>query len=186
MPIDTDMHPRQREYNIHASKIKSMRAFELGKILAPKRLNGKQVKNLLDYLKGELPYDMLASLEDNLKQELGDDTNIHIHLGSLVNYLRVLPCAKIRASPISFDDDTGKITVWYNSDRADYNSVKVSLIPNEHDFTFSLLSRAGSIAVMSGVLKLHPQGLYKIEAFMNTTLEVAIATDSHDDTDAGM
>ena len=39
MPINTDMHPRQREYNIHASKIKSMRAFKLEKLLAPKRMN---------------------------------------------------------------------------------------------------------------------------------------------------
>ena len=62
----------------------------------------------------------------------------------------------------------------------------MSLIPNDQDFTFSVISRADGVAVMSGSLRLHPHGLYKIEAFMDTNLEVALAIDSDDGVDAGV
>lgn len=192
---EPDFIIKQREYHAHASKIKTMCVDGLDKLLEPKHLNGIQVGALLHFLRHRLSYDMLASLEENLKFQLKETDSIHINAGSLIRYLTVLPCRKIRAAPISFDEDTGKLTIWYNSNRADHESVKVSVIPNEHDFTFSVLSRADGLAVMSGSLKLHPDGLYKIEVFMDTTLALAVTTaseseddinESEDDINAGM
>lgn len=179
---------KQREYHAHASKIKMMCVDGLDKLLEPKHLNGNQIGALLRFLRHRLPYDMLASIEENLKFQLKETDSIHINTGSFIRYLTVLPCRKIRASPISFDEDTGKLTIWYNSNCADHESVKVSVIPNEYDFTFSVLSRADGLAVMSGSLKLHTDGLYKIEAFMDTTLALAVTTTSEneDDINAGM
>lgn len=173
MPIDTDIPAKQREYNIHASKIKTMRAYGLDKRLQPDTLDGKAVAELLAYLRGELPSEMLASIEDNLKHQLGDDDSIKINADSFAKYLSVLPCRKIRQSPISFDGDTGKVAIWYNADPDDHNSVKISLVANRGDFTFSVLSRADGLAVMSGTLRLNDKAHYKIEAFMDTTLETA-------------
>lgn len=186
LDINKHINAKQREYNIHASKIKAMRSEGLDKLLESKRLDGAQVKQLLLFLRHRLSYDMLASIEENLKYQLKDTDSIHINVGSLIRYLTVLPCDKVRASPISFDDDTGKIGIWYNSDRSDHDSVKITLIANEHDFTFSVLSRRDSLATMSGTLKLHADANYKIEAFMDTTLSVAVAVDTYDDLDAGM
>lgn len=84
---------------------------------------------------------------------------------SFINLLYILPSKKVQRSKFSIDNETGKFVIYYESNKRNFSSKKVSIIINERDFTFSILSRKGGMAQIRGVCAFKfPVAYYKIDS----------------------
>ena len=118
-----------------------------------------QQKPIEQSLKGKL-------LDFNKKLEgVGEED---IFIPSLFNYLYILASKKIENSDIAVDSISNKIVIYY-SENSEHKSRKISIIPNERDFTISVLSRKEGFAKLRGVFTpSFPEAYYKIDFLLES------------------
>ncbi|WP_182407635.1 hypothetical protein, partial [Psychrobacter sp. GP33] len=135
-------HVLKEKYETHINKVKEIRDDKLDYLFSNPPFNAIAIDEILSFLRMHFSKAILNSLENNLKEAFSeDDQTININYASFLNYLYILPSKKIQKSDVAIDQDTGKIVIFYNSDENDYDSKKISLIPNEKNFTVSIISR---------------------------------------------
>ena len=76
----------------------------------------------------------------------GFDANLQVDRYSLINYIRILASRKIATSEIAIDPETNKVIIFYNQDNNNPDSLRISIIPNQRDFTVAVLSRKDGLA----------------------------------------
>lgn len=167
-----------QEYNIHAQKEKYDRHIKIIQELSTSRLSElfnsstfdtEGAERIISLLKESIDANMIKSFEKNLRGSLSQKISININYHSLLSYLYILPSKKIQKSDIAIDTNSGKIIIFYNSNKTEFNSRKMSIIANEKDFTVSVISRENGLAKFSGVyVSKFPDGYHKIESLMET------------------
>lgn len=167
-----NIYELKEKYETHINKVKEIRDEKLDSLFSNSPFNTIAINEILIFLRMHFSEDMLNSLENNLKEAFSeDDETININYASFLNYLYILPSEKIQKADIAIDEDTGKIVIFYNSDENDYDSKKITLIPNEKDFTVSVISRKDGLAKFHGVYASRfPEAYYKIEFLMETLI----------------
>lgn len=165
-------HELKEKYEKHISKVEMIRNEKLDYLFSNTPFNVTDIQVILNFLRKHFSKDILNSLENNLKEAFPEENGtININYASFLNYLYILPSKKIQKSDIAIDEDTGKIVIFYNSDESNYDSKKISLIPNEKDFTVSIISRKDGLAKFHGVYASRfPEAYYKIELLMETLI----------------
>lgn len=97
----------------------------------------------------------------------GFDANLQVDKYSLINYIRILASRKIATSEIAIDPETNKVIIFYNQDNNKPDSLRISIIPNQRDFTVAVLSRKDGLARFRGVFTpKFPEAYYKIESIL--------------------
>lgn len=167
-----------QEYNINAQKEKYDRHIKIIQELSNNKLaelfnestfDTDGIERIISLLKDSIDANMIESFERNLRGSLSQKLSIHINYHSLLSYLYILPSKKIQRSDIAIDTNSGKIIIFYNSNKTEFNSRKMSIIANERDFTVSVISRENGLAKFSGVYaSKFPDGYHKIESLMET------------------
>lgn len=162
-------HLLKEKYEEHIQKVEDLRAHKLDSLFTQSLFNSNNLRNLLDYLNSNFSQEIIGSFEKTLRSFLLEDILVKIDYYSFLNYLYILPSKKIQESDIAVDESTGKIIVFYNADKDDYNSKKITLMANEKDFAVSVMSRRDGIAKFSGLYaSMFPEAYYKIESLMET------------------
>lgn len=171
-------HSYFQEYNVNAQKekydkhikiVQELSANKLSALFRESTFDTNGIENLISLLKESIDASMIKSFEENLRGSLSQKLSININYHSLLSYLYILPSKKIQKSDIAIDTNSGKIIIFYNSNKTEFNSRKMSIISNEKDFTVSVISRENGLAKFSGVyVAKFPDGYHKIESLMET------------------
>ena len=167
-----------QEYNVKAQKEKYDRHIKIRQEISNNKLaelfneptfDIDGIERIISLLKDSIEANMIESFERNLRGTLSQKLSIYINYYSLLSYLYILQSKKIQRSDIAIDTDSGKIIIFYNSNKTEFNSRKMSIIANERDFTVSVISRENGLAKFSGVyVSKFPDGYHKIESLMET------------------
>ncbi|HAG1192623.1 TPA: hypothetical protein G8W20_004858 [Salmonella enterica] len=159
----------KNKYLNHIARIESLRKSNLDYLLKSNRLNSDHIAELIDILNSKLDKSMLNSLEMSLKSFIVNNETLIINYNSLLNYLYILPSKKVQSGDIAIDESTGKLIVFYNADKSDFSSNKITIMANEKDFTVSIISRKDGLAKFSGLYaSMFPDAYFKIESLMET------------------
>lgn len=160
---------QKEEYEKHIQIIQELSTRELADLFSDSSFDEAGINKIIELLKSNIDGNMVKSFEQNLRGTLSQNLSININYHSLLSYLYILPSKKIQKSDIAIDKDSGKIIIFYNSNKSDFNSRKVSIIANEKDFTVSIISRENGLAKFSGTyVSKFPDGYHKIESLMET------------------
>lgn len=164
-------HLLKERYEQHIQKVEELRAHQLDSLFIQSLFDSDHLRDLLEYLNSNFSQEIIGSFEKTLKCFLSEDIPVNIDYHSFLNYLYILPSKKIQESDIAVDESTGKIIIFYNADKDDYNSKKITLMANEKDFAVSVMSRRDGIAKFSGLYaSMFPEAYYKIESLMETLI----------------
>ena len=121
-------------------------------------INDREYINFIDHI-DNLIYDHINTLSEVTVKP--------INFNSFKQFIEFSLSKKVQKSEIRIDSKTGNFCL-YSSDKNDYQSRKISLIFNEKDIIYSVLSRDHGLAKISGkcVLK-QPDANHKIDLLMD-------------------
>lgn len=109
--------------------------------------------------------DYFRKIEEVIDSYFSVYENSIINGQSFINLLYILPSKKVQRSKVSIDNETGKFVIYYEANKRNFSSKKISIVINERDFTFSILSRKGGMAQIRGVCAFKfPVAYYKIDS----------------------
>lgn len=163
------INTQKEKYDRHIKKIQELSTKELANLFTDSNFDEAGINRILSLLKDNIDASMIESFEHNLRGTLSQNLSVYINYYSLLSYLYILPSKKIQKSDIAIDTNSGKIIIFYNSNKSDFNSRKMSIIANEKDFTVSVISRENGLAKFSGIyVSKFPDGYHKIESLMET------------------
>lgn len=159
----------KEKYEKHIKIIQELSTKNLADLFAKPNFDLAAVEEIISLLKKNIDANMLKSFEQNLRGSLSQNLHININYYSFLSYLYILPSKKIQKSDIAIDTDSGKIIIFYNSDKSEFSSRKMSIVANEKDFTVTVISRENGLAKFSGTyVSKFPDGYHKIESIMET------------------
>lgn len=88
-----------------------------------------------------------------------------ININSFINYLYISISKKLNNNYDIAIDEYGRIVIYYSENKRNRNSRKISIIVNENDFIFSILSRKNSLGKLSSVCVLaYPDAYHKFDS----------------------
>jgi hypothetical protein len=164
-----NINAQKEKYDRHIKIIQELSNNKLAELFSETTFDTDGVERIISLLKDSIDANMIESFEKNLRGSLSQKLSININYHSLLSYLYILPSKKIQKSDIAIDTNSGKIIIFYNSNKTEFNSRKMSIIANEKDFTVSVISRENGLAKFSGVyVSKFPDGYHKIESLMET------------------
>lgn len=159
----------KEKYEKHIRTIQELSTKNLADLFAKPRFDLADVEEIISLLKKNIDANMIKSFEQNIRGSLSQNLHININYYSFLSYLYILPSKKIQKSDIAIDTNSGKIIIFYNSDKAEFSSRKMSIVANEKDFTVTVISRENGLAKFSGTyVSKFPDGYHKIESLMET------------------
>ena len=126
------------------------------------------MKELLARLDKYFPKHITEAIRENLKFNVELGIGVDIDYNSFIKYLYINYCEKLwYKGAIAFDEDTGKVIIFYNADVDNRESTKVTIMCNKNHYTYSVLSRGIGLATFSGEFTPRYDAHYKIENLMN-------------------